>query len=125
MLEGLLAQQVMTKKVITIHKHAALDEAISLLVLNHISALPVVDDDDNMIGILSEKDILNYVLLGSVNEALVENVMTTQVVSFPPETPVVEIWTILADNNFKRIPIVRNKKVVGVVSRIDIVKMLL
>lgn len=136
------ARDVMSTPVTTIATDATLLEAAKLLVNTRISALPVVDGRGAMVGIVSEIDLIGRVL-GSVDdparpqvhfddpaahEALsgkVADVMSHQVISASEDATLEEIAALLLKHRAKRIPIVRDGSVVGVVSRIDLVKSLL
>ena len=118
----LKAKDVMTKTITTIHPDATLAEAIRLLICKEISGIPVVDEKEMMIGIITEKDILNFVFSGNLNNTKVRDVMTKEVVSFSPETNVDEIALAIGQNKFRRVPIVEGKKVIGIISRRDIIR---
>ncbi len=136
------ARDVMSTPVTTIGTDATLLEAARLLVNTRISALPVVDGRGAMVGMVSEIDLIGQVLgnaddTGRVplhfddpaaREALsgkVADVMTRQVISATEDTPLEEIAALLLKHRAKRLPILRDGSVVGVVSRIDLVKSLL
>ncbi len=121
----LKAKDVMSSKVITIAKEKNLYDAIQLLVCGQISGLPVVDEQEKMIGIITEKDVLNFVFSGNLKNTTVEEVMTKDVVSFSPETDVETIALSIGHNRFRRVPIVEGDKVVGIVSRRDIIRAVL
>jgi len=121
----LKAKDVMSNRVITISKGKNLYDAIQLLVCGQISGLPVVDDQNKMIGIITEKDVLNFVFSGNLKNTAVEEVMTKDVVSFSPETEVETIALSIGHDRFRRVPIVEGDKVVGIVSRRDIIRAVL
>ena len=139
------AQDVMVRDVVTVRAETTIAEAIELLVQHDISALPVVDADANLIGILSEADLLEREEIGASHhhpwwiETLmpaskladefaqahgktVGELMTTDVVSAREDTPVSEIAALLERKRIKRIPITRDGKIVGVVSRSNLIQ---
>jgi CBS domain-containing protein len=118
----LKAKDVMSKNVTTISPDGTLMDAIKLLVCQEISGLPVVDKKEKMVGMITEKDILNFVFSGNLNNTQVADVMTKDVVYFSPETNVDQIALAIGQNKFRRVPIVEEKKVVGIVSRRDIIR---
>jgi len=121
----LKASDVMNKDVITIGPEKSLLEAMKLLVCRQISGLPVVDSEGKVIGIVTEKDILNFVFSGNLKNTTVEEVMTRDVKSFPPDEKAEYIALVIGENKFRRVPIVDDGKVVGIVSRRDIIRVVL
>jgi len=115
----------MTKAVITITPEATLAEAIKRLIDNKISGMPVEDAEGKMVGIISEKDILNYAFSGNLENTRVKEAMSKDVVSFPPDADVDTIALAISNHQFRRVPIVENGRVVGIVSRRDIIRIAL
>jgi CBS domain-containing protein len=123
----LLAKDFMSPHVITCHPDLSIFDAAELLVDNHVTGIPVVDQQNNLIGILSEYDILRVLKECSPEDnKTVNDFMTRTVISFPDTAPTLDIWEFFIDNPTKRrVPIVSNGKLVGVVSRGDIVKQII
>lgn len=119
------AKDVMTKEVTTINPDATLAEAINLLLAKEISGMPVVDSSGRLVGIISEKDILNYAFSGNLNNTKVQEAMSKKVMSFPPDADVDSIALVICQHQFRRVPIVDKDKVVGIVSRRDIIRIAL
>ncbi len=122
MLKLLKAKDIMMKEVITIGPDILLKKAIKKLLENKVSSMPVVDDTGKMVGIISCEDILNLAFDGYLNNTKVEMVMTKNVVYFKPDTNIEEIALAISRNHFHRVPIIENGRIVGIVSRTDIVK---
>jgi CBS domain-containing protein len=118
----LKAKDIMSQTVTTIRSDGTLLDAIQLLVCKEISGLPVVNEQGKMIGIITEKDILNFVYSVNLKNTRVADVMSKEVVSFSPETSVDTIALAVGQNKFRRVPIVDGDKVVGIVSRRDIIR---
>ena len=120
----MIASDIMTRKVITIHPEASVQEAAQLLDQFRISGLPVIDARDNLIGIITEADILGkvnrYGLLDQ-DGLRVADIMSREVITVDEETPVSDIATLLTERKIKRVPVVRQGRPVGIVSRGDIV----
>jgi len=108
----------MTPDVITIGPEASIHDAARLLSEYNISGAPVVGDGGRMIGIVTEAD-----LLGKEGKT-VADIMTPRVTTAQEDTPVEMIAQILTSNRYKRLPVVREERVVGIVSRADIVRMM-
>ena len=115
----------MTTNVVTTSKDMVLTDVIALLLRWQISALPVVDDDNHLIGIVSEIDLVNMTFDGNARDTTVEEVMTTEIVSFGPEAELAELVHSFSKNHLRRVPIVNGKKVVGIISRRDILREML
>lgn len=142
----LKAKDIMTKDVITIKPEATVEALARLLIEHRISGVPVVDDENRLIGIVTENDLISqnkrlhiptiirlfdaYILLGSgkMEEEIKKMVATTvgdictrKVVSITEETSLEEIATIMAEKNIHLLPVLRDGKVVGIVGKADIV----
>ena len=115
----------MNRDVTTISPEATLADAIELLVTRKISGLPVLDAGEKMVGIISEKDILNFAFSGNIRQTRVKEAMSKKVISFSSETEIDKISLAISENKFRRVPIVDGDKLVGIISRRDIIKVLL
>jgi len=115
---------VMNRDVITILPDASLRQAIDLLVEKGITGLPVVDSEGVLLGIITEKDIIEYKTHGNVETAKVRDAMNINVQTLPPSAPLKELVSIFSQRGFRRVPIVEDGRVVGIVSRKDIIKFL-
>ena len=114
----MIASDIMTRKVATIHPEASVQEAAQLLDQKRISGAPVVDPDGKIIGIITEADIISKVDREGLRVA---DIMSHNVIAVDQETPVGEIAALLTERKIKRVPVVENGKLVGIVSRADIV----
>ncbi|OIO74621.1 MAG: hypothetical protein AUJ85_05310 [Elusimicrobia bacterium CG1_02_37_114] len=121
----LKAKDLMTKDVITISPDATLADAIEILITKKISGMPVIDADKKMIGIISEKDILNFAFSGNLHNTKVKEAMTKNVTSFPPDADIDSITLAIGQHQFRRVPIVEDGKVLGIISRRDIIRVAL
>ena len=119
------AGDLMTTDVITAGKDMMLTEVMELLLRWHISGLPVVDDESNLIGIISEIDLVNLTFSGNAADTSVEEVMTRNVITFQPDSDLAQLIECFSRSRMRRVPIVENGKVVGIVSRRDILREML
>ncbi|MBU0504798.1 MAG: CBS domain-containing protein [bacterium] len=119
------AKTIMTKVVVTVRPDTPAMEAVRLLVKNSISGLPVVDDDNKLVGIVSEKDLLKFIHDPEEKALTVSSLMTKKVICFDENTSGVEICNCLVKNNFRRVPVLKDGRLVGVVSRRDILRKIL
>ena len=141
------AMDVMTSEVITVDENATVPEAAKLLAEYGISAVPVVDKGNRVIGMVSEGDLLHRAetgterrrswwpeMVSSTNELAgeyikshsgkVKDIMTRGVLSVTEETAVADIAVLLETNRIKRVPVLRDGKLVGIVSRANLVRAL-
>jgi CBS domain-containing protein len=114
----MIASDIMTRKVATIRPEASAQEAAQLLDEKRISGAPVVDADSKIIGIITEADIISKVNRDGLRVA---DIMSHNVITIREETPVSEIAALLTERKIKRVPVVCEGKLVGIVSRADIV----
>jgi CBS domain-containing protein len=141
------AQDVMVRNVLTVGPDTSVADAVAMLVKHDISALPVVNPDGSLIGILSEADLLEREEVGAEHhypwwiESLmpasklaerfakahgktVSEVMSTNVIFASEDTPVSEIAALLETHRIKRVPIINDGKIVGIVSRSNLMQAL-
>jgi CBS domain-containing protein len=112
------ARDIMTSPVVSVPVSATTGEIAETLHRHRISGVPVVDDSGSVVGLVSEFDLL------SRTGARAGDVMTTAVVSVTPETGVDDVRHILVDRNFRRVPVLDGGRLVGIVSRGDVVALM-
>jgi CBS domain-containing protein len=120
----MIASDIMTRKVVTISPEASVQKAAQLLDQFRISGIPVVDARGDLIGIITEADIISkvnrYGLLDQ-DGLRVADIMSRDVTTVDEDTPVGDIAMLLSERKIKRVPVVRQGRLVGIVSRGDIV----
>ncbi len=132
----MLVKERMSHPVITIRAEIPIHDALNLMRVENIRRLPVVDRKGGLIGIVSERDLLhaspsdatslsvwevNYLL----SKIKVEKVLTKQVITISEDTPLEEAARIMADNKIGGLPVVRDGKVVGIITETDLFKIFL
>jgi CBS domain-containing protein len=115
-----VAKDVMKSGLLTVRTSTPIYEAMEILATKNVTGLPVVDDYMNLLGVVSEKDILKLLYDPAAKPGLVEEYMTTAVMGFDQGTSLFEICDCLINNNFRRVPILNHGKLVGIISRTDI-----
>lgn len=128
------ARDLMTAPVITVHPWTSAKEAAELLAAHGFTALPVVDDDDRLVGIVTEADLIRgripadprYVHEPRESAAgkSVGDLMTTPVTAMSSGTDVADLCQALVDARIRAMPIVDGSAVIGIVTRGDIVRVL-
>jgi len=120
------AKDIMTKQVICIKKDIPAIEAIRVMSTNNITGIPVVEDDMTLVGILSEQDVLRlFHTYEDEKNRTVNDFMTQPAIHFEESEPLLDVCYCLRDNSIRRVPVTSNGKVVGVISRSDILKCIL
>ena len=119
------AKDVMKSGLAIVKKQTSLYEAMNLLATKNITGLPVVDDYMNLVGILSEKDMLKLLYTPNAKPGFVGDYMTKQIVSFEKDTSLFVICHCMINNNFRRVPILESGRLIGLISRADIIAYIL
>lgn len=139
------AQDIMTVGVLTVTPQTSIADAARRMLEHRVSGLPVIDQHSALVGIVTERDLLRrpeigtaprhakWVELWQTTDELAEeyvhsrgrrvgDVMTSQVVSIQADTPLDEIAALMIRDGVKRLPVVRDGKVIGIVSRADFLR---
>jgi CBS domain-containing protein len=141
------ATDVMVRDVVTVRPDMNVADAVKLLSEHDVSALPVVDEAGKLVGILSEADLIHRVEIGTEKrrpwwlEAVtgastlaeefakshgkkVGEIMTSGAISVSEDTPLSEIAALFERKRIKRVPVVKDDKLVGIVSRSNLIQAL-
>ncbi|RWC26638.1 MAG: CBS domain-containing protein [Mesorhizobium sp.] len=141
------ANAIMTTPVIGVSPSASVADAAALMLANKISGLPVIRSDGELMGIVSEGDFLRRRELGTerkrprwlefmissgkaaeeyvlANARRIDEVMSDSVVTVSPTTSLSAVVDLMTRHDFKRIPVVAEGKVVGIITRSDLVRAL-
>ena len=116
------AKDIMQKNVVVMDTKGTIYDAIHLMVKHNITGLPVVNDDYQIIGVISEKDILDLLYHSKDSNVSIVNFMTRRVVCFDPDANLDQLSESFRKNDFRRIPIVHKDKLIGLVSRKDVIR---
>jgi CBS-domain-containing membrane protein len=140
------ASDIMTRDVVTVRPETTVEELARLLIEHKFSGVPVVDDNNQLVGIVTENDLISqnkrlhiptiirlfdaYIMLGSekldgeikkMAATTVGEICVKDVVSITEDTTVEEIATIMSERTIHLLPVVRDGNVVGIVGKADIV----
>jgi len=115
------AKAIMNTRVLSISQNEDLYEAINMMALNNITGLPVVDEHEHLVGIITEKDVLAMLYNLDDKPGLVRDFMTSEVVCFDQEDDLNDVIDALGTNPFRRVPILNDGRLVGIISRKDII----
>ena len=114
----MIARDIMTSQVASVSPSAPIRDVADVLAEYRISGVPVVDEQGQMLGLVTEADLI------SKQGKTAADIMSPRVVTVREMTPVDEVAQILTSNRFKRVPVMRDERLVGIVSRADIVRMM-
>ena len=138
------AEDVMTRKVVCIKPLASLLEAAQVMIDNQISGIPVVDPEEKMVGIITESDFLRSsqkrdarsrwfeVILDPLlsdnyadsHRRKVEEVMSTNLATVTEDTPIEKVVNLMNQRHVKRVPVMRDGRLVGIIARADLIRAL-
>jgi CBS domain-containing protein len=141
------AADVMTRDIVTVAPDTSLVEAIRLMLKVRVSGLPVVDDLGRLVGLLTEGDLLHRVETGTdvlqmgwlralatrgyladqyvhSHGRRVQDVMTRDVITVSEDSPLTDIIRVMESKHFRRVPVIDGDRLVGIVSRSDLVRVL-
>ena len=142
----MLTKDLMISKVVTVSPGNSIWHAAQKMLDHDVSGLPVVDDSDHLAGMLTQGDLLRRIELGTETLAgavtapvepeqrlgvyvkthswKVGDVMTANVIAVEEETPVGGVATLMNQHGIRRVPVVRKGKLVGIISRKDILRVI-
>ncbi len=144
----LTAKDIMTKNVTTARATTTIEELARILMEHKISGVPVVDDAGDLIGIVTENDLINqnrrlhiptvmrlfdaFIMLESpgriekeikkMTAITVNDIYTKEVITVAEDTPVRDIATIMSEKKVHLIPVVEGKKILGIIGKIDLIR---
>ena len=140
--QSLLARDVMTNKTVSVRLDTSLKEVAATMVLHGISGVPVIGEENVVLGVISEKDFLYHMgekktrstmeviaqclsskgcVAVSMRTGLAKDIMTAPAITVFADTPVFEIASIFAKKSINRVPVTNNSgHLVGIVARADI-----
>jgi CBS domain-containing protein len=110
------AREIMTRDVISILDQATVEDAARILARNRISGLPVVNEGGMLMGLVTEHDLI------AKQGRQVTDIMSRGVITVSPDTEVEAVQHLLTNQRIRRVPVVEDGRVVGIVSRSDLVR---
>lgn len=145
------AEDIMETKVISVSPDTEIAKAVKILLNNHINGVPVVNDKEELVGILCQSDlifqqkelpippifaILDSIIplssskklkdtLKKISAATVDQAMIENPVGVAANTPISEIATLMVEKHFHTIPVVDGKKLLGIIGKEDVLKTLI
>jgi CBS domain-containing protein len=112
---------VMTKNVVSVKVSAKISEAIELMKEKNLGGLPVVDDENRVRAIITERDIANL-FADRISGIKVSQVMSEKVITALSKTTIFEAERTMVMQGFRRLPIISDSKVIGIITTMDIIR---
>jgi CBS domain-containing protein len=115
----------MDKRVHTLRPETDIRDAVKMLVRHRITGAPVVDENRKVVGMLTEKDCLKLIAKGVDGDAVqgeVASFMTREVTTIPPDVDVYYTAGLFLSHHFRRLPVVEDGRLVGAITRFDILR---
>ncbi len=113
-------EECMNKEAITITSHASVIDALKMIAEHRISSLPVVDENNCLAGYVSKEDLV-AVDKENLEKSTIEQVMNEKVISVKSEDLLKTALGHMLNDNVNRLPVVRDNKLVGIVTRDDVI----
>lgn len=112
---------VMTKKTVSVKASAKISQAIALMTKENLGGLPVVDEEEHVKAIITERDIANL-FADMMSGVTVAQIMSENIMTALPKTTIFEAEKTMTTQGFRRLPIVSDGKVAGIVTTMDIIR---
>jgi len=115
----------MSRRLMTFHPKTNVVEAMTMILDNHISGAPVVDDDGQLVGMLSEVDLMHVIIQDSYYDegmGIVADYMKTQVDTVDPDMDIYTLAERFLKEHRRRYPVVKDGKLLGQISRRDVLQ---
>jgi CBS domain-containing protein len=124
--QATLAADIMTRPVVAASRTTTVRDLAIQMFLGGFSGMPITERDGSIVGLVTEFDVIRAIQGGlPASTTLAEAVMTRDVVSVDVDTPLAEVVEILERERFQRVPVTEHGKLVGVVSRPDVLRWLI
>ncbi len=125
--QPLTAKDYMTRNVRTTTAETDIDQAVSLLVSERISGMPVLDSDGKLVGILTTRDCLKIAFSTSYHKdsgGLVSDFMSANIETINTDADIVEVAELFVNSRYHQFPVTNQGRLVGLISRYDVLKAL-
>lgn len=118
------ASDIMTSPVFSIPPESTVEDAVALMLKRRVSGLPVVDADDNLVGVVTEYDLLRLTYDLETCQDAVAKYMTTRLYTVEADTSLIDITDVFLANRIRRLLVVDGQKVLGLISRRDVIQII-
>ena len=115
-------RDVISSNAVVIRENATVEEAIHCLLEHRVSGVPVVDQQGSLVGIISEFQLIEAVYRPDVKREQVRDLMTKDVITVGQDADISEVANLLLLHRIRRVPVVHEGKVLGVIARNDLLR---
>ena len=119
-----LVRDIMTEHLVAVSPDTSAEVAVSLMLRHGISGMPVVNQNKKLLGIISEYDLLECFLEQPEIIPNVQQYMTPDVRTISPNEDTMDVARTFLEGNYRRLPVVENDRLIGLVSRRDIMRLI-
>lgn len=118
----LTARDIMTEGVITVRPNCTIQEAIETLLAERISGLPVVDERNRLVGVVTEFALLGVAYDDHILTETVDKHMTVDVLTVEASDPIRKVADLCLVHRVRRVPVMEHGRLIGLISRCDVLK---
>jgi CBS domain-containing protein len=116
------ARNIMTERVMAISPDTALPMIAATFVAQEFGGAPVVDESDRVVGFVSEIDLMDALLRDDPQETLARDLMSSPAITIDEFAPAEEVMTLLRERGIHHLPVVRQGRLVGIISPVDVLR---
>jgi len=117
-------REIMEENVITLKENADIDEAIETFLTKNVGGVPIVNDDNQLISLITERDVIRALLDKIDDNEVIDDYITKKVIVATPGERLKDVARTMVRNGFRRLPVVSEGRLVGIITSTDFIKLL-
>ena len=117
-------REIMEENVITLKENADIDEAIETFLTKNVGGTPIVNDDNQLISLITERDVIRALLDKIDENEVIDDYITRKVIVATPGERLKDVARTMVRNGFRRLPVVSEERLVGIITSTDFIKLL-
>jgi len=117
-------REIMEENVITLKENADMDEAIETFLTKNVGGVPIVNDDNQLLSIITERDVIRNLLDKIDENEVIDDYITRDVIKATPGERLKDVARTMVRNGFRRLPVVSEERLVGIITSTDFIKLL-
>ncbi|XRO77611.1 CBS domain-containing protein [Methanocaldococcus sp. 10A] len=115
---------IMEENVVTLKENADIDEAIETFLTKNVGGAPIVNDDNQLISLITERDVIRALLDKIDENEVIDDYITRKVIIATPGERLKDVARTMVRNGFRRLPVVSEERLVGIITSTDFIKLL-